>query len=521
MHNMTIGSRIRVVVGVLMAVLVAVTAIGYTRISGLAFLAEFAKTATEGNVFMVERHVDHLVWVGQLQTSVMAGTEFKGQLDPKKCKFGEWLYSDATRSATTDPQVKQLLSQIEGPHAALHASGRAVVDAVRAGNQEHAEKVFTQESTVALQATTGLLKELRARYDAIRVTAQADLQEQAVSGTRVLAAVSLVGLVAGVIISFFAARAIGRMLTAIVGQLSEGAQQVVSASSEMSNSAQSLSEGATEQAAALEETSASMEEMAAMTRQNAGRLQQAATLMAEVDRDGSQSNHALQAMVGSMRSIQDSSAKVSKIIKTIDEIAFQTNILALNAAVEAARAGEAGQGFSVVADEVRNLAQRSAQAAQDTAGLIEESKASAAQGAEKVDQVAEAITSITGSVGQVRALVEEVNQASKQQSHGIDQVSQAVSQMEKVTQTTAASAEESAAASEELSAQAETTMAAVRSLRAMVDGGAAGRPATNDAATGARKMLTLAWPTRATQTPTAASADKEVPLSKTGTYGAF
>jgi methyl-accepting chemotaxis protein len=242
-------------------------------------------------------------------------------------------------------------------------------------------------------------------------------------------------------------RTIGRQLYTGVGALVQ-----------VSSSSQSLSQGATEQAASLEETSASMEEMASMTRKNAEGSQQAASLMGEVDGRVAQSNRSLRAMVGSMTSIRESSAKVSKIIKTIDEIAFQTNILALNAAVEAARAGEAGMGFAVVADEVRNLAQRSARAAKDTATLIEESIAISREGSLKVDEVAAAITGITESVSRVRALVDEVSIASGQQSQGIDQVSQAIAQMEKVTQTTAATAEESAAASEELNAQAQTSM---------------------------------------------------------------
>jgi len=161
---------------------------------------------------------------------------------------------------------------------------------------------------------------------------------------------------------------------------------------------------------------------------------------------------------------------VSKIIKTIDEIAFQTNILALNAAVEAARAGEAGMGFAVVADEVRNLAQRSAQAAKDTAGLIEESIARSEHGTSTVNQVATSIASITESVSQVKGLVNEVSAASQQQTQGIDQVTHAVAHMEKVTQNAAATAEESAAASEELNAQAESSVAVVRELQELVVG---------------------------------------------------
>jgi methyl-accepting chemotaxis protein len=171
-----------------------------------------------------------------------------------------------------------------------------------------------------------------------------------------------------------------------------------------------------------------------------------------------------------MASIQDSSRQVAKIIKTIDEIAFQTNILALNAAVEAARAGESGMGFAVVADEVRNLAQRSALAARNTADLIEASLEKARSGTQKVEQVAASISGITESVVKVKGLVDEVSVASRGQTQGIERVSQGIAQMEKVTQTTAAMAEKSAEASVELNAQAEESMDVVGQLEALVVG---------------------------------------------------
>jgi methyl-accepting chemotaxis protein/methyl-accepting chemotaxis protein-1 (serine sensor receptor) len=204
------------------------------------------------------------------------------------------------------------------------------------------------------------------------------------------------------------------------------------------------------------------------------------------------------------------------IIKTIDEIAFQTNILALNAAVEAARAGEAGMGFAVVADEVRNLAQRSAQAARDTATLIEESIGRAQQGSTRVNVVASAITGITDSVTKVKHLVERVNTASHEQAQGIDQVSRAVAEMEKVTQRNAGPAEESAGISEELNTQAEGSMQIVQQLEVLLGQGDCG-PAAQPAAHAA--PATRAGAGAHSGAVQAAAQEEDLPA--TGTYGKF
>jgi hypothetical protein len=321
---------------------------------------------------------------------------------------------------------------------------------------------------------------------------------------------TVVGVLFAIVISGGIALVIVRgtntVLRDAVSALRTGAEQVVSAAGQVAGSAQTLSQGATEQAASLEETSASMEEMASMARRNADNTREAAGLMTQVDERVHESNAVLQAMVTSMGAIQESSNKVAKIIKTIDEIAFQTNILALNAAVEAARAGEAGMGFAVVADEVRSLAQRSAQAARDTASLIEESIERSKEGGTKVTEVAASIGAITESVTRVKGIVTEVREASHRQTQGIEQVAQAVTQMEKVTQSSAATAEESAAASEELNAQAESSMAVVHTLASLVGGARQPRVA---------QAPKLGSPNRVT------SAEEALPLEDTRTYGRF
>ena len=276
---------------------------------------------------------------------------------------------------------------------------------------------------------------------------------------------------------FWLVRQISNTLRALAGEMAEGAGQVAAAAAQVASSGQSLAQGSSEQAASIEETSASSEEIHSMAQKNTDNSRIAAESMVEASQRIVEANRQLDQMVISMNEINASSDKISKIIKVIDEIAFQTNILALNAAVEAARAGEAGMGFAVVADEVRNLAQRCAQAAKDTAGLIEESIAKSNDGKSKLDLVAVAVKSITASAEKVKTLVEEVKLGSEEQSRGIEQVAKAVSQMEKVSQNAAANAEESASASEELNAQSDTLRGIVLRLNGMVGGGeAADRP---------------------------------------------
>jgi methyl-accepting chemotaxis protein/methyl-accepting chemotaxis protein-1 (serine sensor receptor) len=322
-----------------------------------------------------------------------------------------------------------------------------------------------------LQARAADLAEV-ARKSAVETAAQAADTQSKLSMTSFAVALLMLGILA---ISGLAVRGISRALSALVGEMGQAAEQVASAAGQIASSSQSLAQGSSEQAASLVQTSSSSEEINSMAAKNSENSRAAADLVSSSQQKFTETNGALQGMVVAMAEINAQSDKISKIIRTIDEIAFQTNILALNAAVEAARAGEAGMGFAVVADEVRNLAQRSAQAAKDTAALIEESIAKSADGKTKVDQVALAIQVITGEAGRIRTLVDEVHLGSQEQARGIEQIAKAIGQMEQVTQKTAASAEQSASAGEELNAQSEAMRNIVERLAAMVGrGGAAG-----------------------------------------------
>jgi len=278
-------------------------------------------------------------------------------------------------------------------------------------------------------------------------------------------------LVTGGVVTFFTARAIASPVRKIADTLSEGSDQTATAATQLAAASHSLAEGASEQAASLEETSSSLEEMSSMTARNSENAQKATDLARQTRAAAESGARDMESMAQAMNGIKSSSDDIAKIVKTIDEIAFQTNILALNAAVEAARAGEAGMGFAVVADEVRTLAQRSAHAARETAGMIEGAISRTTQGVAISAKVGQALQEIVDKARRVDGLVAEVAGASKEQSQGISQVNTAVSQMDKVTQTNAASAEETAGAVEELSSQAAAMKTAVSELLRMVDGG--------------------------------------------------
>lgn len=244
-------------------------------------------------------------------------------------------------------------------------------------------------------------------------------------------------------------------LNQVLSEISNAADQVAGGSQNVSQSSQMLSQGSTEQAASLEEITSSITEVAAQTTQNAVNANQANDLAMTAKDSAIQGNLQMKGMLKAMEEINDSSANISKIIKVIDEIAFQTNILALNAAVEAARAGQHGKGFAVVAEEVRNLAARSANAAKETTALIEGSIKKVEAGTKIATVTAEALNQIVENVSEATNLVAEIAAASNQQASAITQINQGIEQVSQVTQSNTATAEESASASEELSSQAE------------------------------------------------------------------
>lgn len=302
----------------------------------------------------------------------------------------------------------------------------------------------------------GFIVILLSAYAAFQIP---DTKKDAIAGIMWAAGIAVM---LTVIIGVFLSRSVSAPIRHIVENLDKGIDGIRSACDQVSASGQSLADGASRQSVSIQQTSSSLEEISAMTRQNSDHASEADRLMKESHQIIQKANISMSGLIESMQDISKSGEETSKIVKSIDEIAFQTNLLSLNAAVEAARAGEKGAGFAVVADEVRNLAMRSADAAKNTAALIEGITKKIASGSKLVHKTNEAFADVSGSSTKVGELVAEIAAASAEQFHGIEEVNRAVAEMDKIVQQNAADAEESAGNSYEMNAQ-------IRHIRSMID----------------------------------------------------
>lgn len=359
------------------------------------------------------------------------------------------------------------LASIESDFRQHVAVQQHIHELARSGDFEQGKKLLNSEDTPLWRKYKQTMLDFRQSLDQAAARVSREIQQHSRSA-QMLAWLSGVLLIAASLIALIKAGQVARRLQQLADTLRQGAEQVDSAAGQVSSSSQSLAQGTSEQAASLEETAASSEEISSMARKNAENTRSVAGLVAQSQQRFADTNGSLAEATAAMAEIKTQSDRIAKIIKVIDEIAFQTNILALNAAVEAARAGEAGMGFAVVADEVRNLAERSAQAAKDTAALIEESIAKSNAGKTKVDQVAVAIHALTEESGKVKMLVDQVDSGIQEQARGVEQIGKAITRMDQVTQTAAASSEQSAAAAMELAAQSDSLKDIVERLNATI-----------------------------------------------------
>ena len=468
------------------------------------------------DAMLAERWIDHLQWSKDLGSYLLGGKQFTGSLNAHQCAFGQWYYQFETK----DQQFANLLKKWERPHEQLHYSAQKITEAYEGGEKEQAVTIYQGETLPALQQLTQCYEETMSYVDNIiesnnkalelyesetqnkiqqvvsyldEIHETIEREEEAIHAkvesfenfvNKFIPLGILFTLIVGFLLAFFLSGHIAKILRQLTSSLSGGAEELYTASTQISTASQQLAEGASEQAASLQETSASLEEITSMTKNNADNAHQANQLMGETKSIVKTASASMKQMDQSMREISTAGQEIGNIIKTIDEIAFQTNLLALNAAVEAARAGEAGKGFAVVADEVRNLAQRAAEAAKNTSAMIEDTVRKINDGSQLAKHTFESFEKVTDSSGKVAGLVSEIAAASKEQSQGIDQVNVAISQMDKVTQQNAGNAEQSASASRKLHEQSEGLREVVEDLTRLVGGHISSESSGNSSCSG-------------------------------------
>ncbi len=437
------------------------------------------------------------------------------------CAFGKWRVNfDAGKEPfSTNPVMVEAMRKMVEPHRRFHQAAHDIQAMIRKGREtDPAELRRTYEQMVDsanevmanFDAMIGEANRAKELYDSAERFALGPLFERkaatmasldslialnnsnldanssraVASGNRAVVEVgslAFASLAVGILLSLFLGWTIRKSLTgplnAIVASLSDEAELLARTAEEFADNASVLSQGAMQQETSLEETSSALEEMASMTRKSADSAAEANTLMHENARQVGDGSQAVDNMGKAMAEINDSSEKIRAIIKTIEEIAFQTNLLALNAAVEAARAGEAGKGFAVVADEVRNLAQRSAQASRDTEHLIVVTVGRIKAGNAITKEIQERFVSIAEATGKIERLVSEIKVSTGEQALGMDQMNTAVAQISEVTQNNSANASQSASSCQRLAGQVESIHEAVERISGVLGRRAAARSA--------------------------------------------
>lgn len=387
------------------------------------------------------------------------------------------LSSDGTVLVDYDPNALGDKSYSRNMQHVLHSNivkqELDIAPQVMSGKVGAAESFNSQKQIVQVAGYTKSLGALgfigMPWYMLLRVD-ESEVHSEVNASGKTSVAVFALAIIGIIVALWFVLKNLVKPIEAVISDLQQGSNELRAAAQQVASSSQTLAQGATEQAASLEESAASLEEVSSVSKGNAENSNQAYQLSDNVKLATESSVNSMSKMTDAIHSIQTAADATAEIVKTIDEIAFQTNLLALNAAVEAARAGDAGKGFAVVAEEVRNLAQRSANAARETAEKIRQSKELADNGVVVTTEVAKSLDSIKISAVKSADLVREISASIKEQTTGISQVNMAVTELDKVTQQNSAAAEESSAAAEELTAQAATLDEVVSGLSSLIYG---------------------------------------------------
>jgi methyl-accepting chemotaxis protein/methyl-accepting chemotaxis protein-1 (serine sensor receptor) len=470
----TIAAKITIGVAVMMGIALVSSFLALRAISGLGRTVDYAADHTSKSLALAEQLRTVLYQARFSSRGMSLSLIAKRPADVGKAKqtFQEsieqiqQIANDLRPLLATEAEL-QALKDLEGQLPGWQSVRQTMFGLVDAGDFDGLTKVQAGEAHTVVEAVDKCAVTLIGLES--KAMAEAAVESKA-AGSRAYAvqiASLAVAAIAGAVIIVIM-WGLGRGLAKLAASLNHSADRVANTSAQIEANGQTLAKAATEQAASLEETSAAAEQATAITRQSQEHTRTAAHLMSEVEKSTQAGSAALQEMISSMALISESSEGVSKVIKVIEEIAFQTNILALNAAVEAARAGESGMGFAVVADEVRNLAGRCGQAAKDTAGMIEQSVTRSRDGSAKLQRLSDLVRSIIERSREVKGLVDMVQSGAEQHAIGIEQIAKTIAQIGQTTQQTAAGAEESASSGAEMTEQAEELRMDAQTLEMLV-----------------------------------------------------